>query len=649
MDSAREHLLALLVMGTLLLAGIAGAAALTIDLPSSNETVMAEMRDFYVTGAVPAGITIPGDIRIEVFVGSNATGTPVRVLQSHVDPATGTTPRSAIAADYLNGTAKGTVMVPDLVREPGSLLDTWNKVVVTPEYYSGLVLGGASKHFDTNYTDREGRPLADLTAGEYTVRVTGLSAGLAGLTAEKRITLGRTHAALGRFSPPAQKNLLIAFAREHGYRTYLDSFPGYFYWNGAGYVIPGRWVTNNAIEVVNDCAGTAVDTSSAAENELFLYDIRNYSATYTVEVSTIVRTGMADSPQTVYHYYTAGEPTFTYVARENGTRVSFDSALSKLANADRLALTRAEFRSEGMPDPIVDLADITPKRLDLAPGDGISVELGETCLIYGVVAPIPAPVVPGPSGKDGRPANRIVSISWTLRDRSGAKVAGSTFPVELGRRANPTQPSEIVSSLYEFGGRIGVGAPVGSYTLRLEGLDRAGTVVNGTVEEVPFSLGATPVPVVTATPSVTPAREPCAPHSVPGRVEAEDYDAGGYRDTTPGNAGRAYRHDDVDIERGGGNFNVGWVKSSEWLEYTLVPGHTGIYRTSFRVASPWSGREIWVWIDGVRKATVSVPQTGGFGQWQVVSVPVAIPKGVHRLRLQFVGDAQNLDWIGFSR
>ena len=637
MDSAREHRLALLVLGTLLLSGTAGAAALTIDFPSSNETVMAEMRDFYVTGAVPAGITIPGDIRIEVFMGANATGTPVRVLQSHVDPATGTTPRSAIAADYRNGTAKGTVMVPDLVREPGGLLDTWNKVVVTREYYSGLVLGGASKHFDTNYTDREGRPLADLTAGEYTVRVTGLSAGLAGLTAEKRVTLGRTHAALGRFSPPAQKNLLTAFAREHGYRTYLDSFPGYFYWNGAGYVIPGRWVTNNAIEVVNDCPGAVVDTSSTAENELFLYDIRNTSATYTVEVSTIVRTGMTDSPRTVYHYYAAGEPTFTYVARENGTRVSFDSALSKLANTDRLALTRAEFRPEGMPDPIVDLADLTPKRLDLAPGDGISVEPGETCLVYGVVAPIPAPVVPGPSGKDGRPANRIASICWTLRNRSGVRIAGSTFPVELGRRADPTRPSEIGYSFYEFGGRIGKGAPAGTYTLRLEGLDGAGTVVNGTVEEVPFSLGA------------TPAREPRAPHLVPGRVEAEDYDAGGYRDTTPGNAGRAYRHDDVDIERGGGNFNVGWVKSSEWLEYTLALGHAGIYRASFRGASPWSGREIWVWIDGVRKATVSVPQTGGFRQWQVVSVPVAIPKGVHRLRLQFVGDAQNLDWIGFSR
>gem|GEM_PF-693688 len=638
----------LLVLGACLFVGAAGASSLTIDYPSPNETSMGEMRDFYVTGAVPVGITTPGDVRIEVFSGTSAAGTPVRTIESRVDPATGTTPLSAIADGYPNGTAKGTVMVPDLVCEPGGLYETWNKVVVTPEYYSGLVLGGASKHFDTNYTDSEGHPLEDLTAGEYTIRVSGLSGGLEGLTAERRITLGKTHAALGRFSPAVQKNRLLAFAQENGYRTYLDSFPGYFYWNSSGYVIPGRWVVNNAIEVVNDCPGTVVDTVGAAENDLFLYDIRNYSATYTVEVSTIIRTGMADSPRTVYHYYAAGEPVYTYVARENGTRVSFDSALSELAHADRLALTRAELRSESAPDPIVDLADATPKRLDTVPDDGISVEAGETCLLYGVVAPIPAPVVPGPSGKDGKPTNRIASVAWTLLDGTGTAVSGSTIPVELGRRINPAKPTEIVTSSYEFGGPVGAGVPAGRYTLRLEGHDEFGAPVIGTAETVPFSIGAAPTPTTVA-PTVTATPGPDVPHLVPGRVEAEDYDRNGYRDTTPGNTGGRYRQDDVDIERGGSNYDVGWVKSSEWLEYTLSVERTGTYRTSLRVASPWSGRQVWIWVDGTRKAVVSVPGTGGFGRWQTVTVPVALPKGTHRLRLQFVGDAQNLDWIGFAR
>ncbi|MGD9937403.1 MAG: carbohydrate-binding protein [Methanoregulaceae archaeon] len=671
MVRVRVLIAVLLLLGAALVASAAGAPTLTISAPSPNETLMAEMRDFYVMGPIPAGMTTPGDIRVEVFRGANATGTPVRVVESHVDPATGTTPLSAIEADYPNGSSKGTLMVPDLVCEPGGFLETWNKVVVTPEYYAGLVFGGASRHFDTNYTDREGRPLQDLVAGDYTVRVTGLSGELEGHTAEMRITLGKTHAALGRFSPPVQRDRLIAFANERGYRTYQDSFPGYFYWNSSGFVVPGRWVVNNAIEVVNDCPGTLADMVGTAENDLFLYDIRNYSATYTVEVSTLIRTGVADSPRTVYHFYDEGEPAYSYVARENGTPVQVVSLLSRLPHADRLALTRAELRSPGALDPVVDLADATPKRVDFSPDDGITVETDETCLLYGVVAPIPAPVVPGPSGKDGKPTNRIASIDWTLESGAGAVVAGSTIPVELGRRTNPAKPTEIVYSSYEFGGPVGAGVPAGQYMLRIEGRDETGAVVDGTVEVVPFTIGTSPTPTGTATvvpttgaptptitvtvvpttvaPTVLPTRPPATPHVIPGRIEAEDYDAGRYRDTTRGNTGREYRQDDVDIERGGANFNVGWVKSSEWLEYTISARQAGTYRTSFRVATPWSGRQVWVWVDGARTAVVDVPRTGSFGAWRTVTVPVSLTAGAHRLRVQFVGDAQNLDWFEFRR
>lgn len=646
-----------LMLWLLLLVGPAAAATLSIDFPSANETVMAECRDFYVTGAIPAGIAAPGDVRIELFRGTNAVGTPVRLLESHVDPVSGTTPLSAIAADYPNGTSKGTVMVPDLVREPGGLRETWNKVVVTPQYYAGVILGGVSKIFDTNYTDRDGEPLADLVAGEYTIRVTGLSGGLANLTAEKRVTLGKTHAALGRFTPAVQRERLVAFARGHGYRVYFDSFPGYFYWNDTGYVIPGRWVPNNAIEVSNDCSGTLVDTVATAENDLLLYDIRSYSATYTVETSTIIRMALADSPRTVYHYYAAGEPSYTHIA-PNGTRVSFDSAITPLAHGDRLALTRAELRPASALDPTVDLADPTPKRLDLSPGDGIVVAPGEGCVLYGVVAPIPADVVPGPSGRDGTPVNRIASVAWSLVAGNGSAIMTSTVPVHLGRRLDPAKPAEVVYSTCEFGGTVGAGVEPGRYLLRLEARDETGAVVDGTREQVPFSIEGAPAPTVTVQPTTsapapTPSRQPYRPHPVPGRVEAEDYDTGrsgvAWFDRTPGNQGGAYRQDNVDIERGGSGYSVGWVKSSEWLEYTLTIGASGTYRASFRVASPWTGRQLRILVDGVHRATVAVPRTGGFSRWQTVTVPVALPKGPHRVRVQFVGDAQNLDWFEFRQ
>jgi hypothetical protein len=89
----------------------------------------------------------------------------------------------------------------------------------------------------------------------------------------------------------------------------------------------------------------------------------------------------------------------------------------------------------------------------------------------------------------------------------------------------------------------------------------------------------------------------------------------------------------------------GWVKSSGWLEYTLTVGKSGTHRAAFRVASPWSGGRIRVLVDGVHRATVAVPGTGGFERGQTATVPLSLSNGVHRLRVQFVGDAQNLDWF----
>ncbi|KKU81020.1 MAG: hypothetical protein UY07_C0027G0001, partial [Parcubacteria group bacterium GW2011_GWA1_47_8] len=67
-----------------------------------------------------------------------------------------------------------------------------------------------------------------------------------------------------------------------------------------------------------------------------------------------------------------------------------------------------------------------------------------------------------------------------------------------------------------------------------------------------------------------------APWTIPGKIEAENYDMGGagiaYADTTLGNAGSTYRSDDVDIWSIGGTGEipyVGTTAAGEWLEYTV--------------------------------------------------------------------------------
>jgi hypothetical protein len=145
---------------------------------------------------------------------------------------------------------------------------------------------------------------------------------------------------------------------------------------------------------------------------------------------------------------------------------------------------------------------------------------------------------------------------------------------------------------------------------------------------------------------------PFKPLSVPGRIQAEDYDLGGegvaYHDTTPGNSGGAYRHDDVDIETQGGVTDVGWIRNGEYLTYTVNVTQNGTSTMTASVASPNSGRTMDLLVDGSAVATIAVPNTGSFATFRTVEVPVMLAAGTHTLKLTFQGDGQNLDWIEFA-
>ncbi len=143
------------------------------------------------------------------------------------------------------------------------------------------------------------------------------------------------------------------------------------------------------------------------------------------------------------------------------------------------------------------------------------------------------------------------------------------------------------------------------------------------------------------------------PAAIPGTIEAENYDTGGqgfaWFDRTPGNQGGAYRQDDVDIENGGSGHVVAFVKSSEWLIYSVEIAEAGTYTATFRVSSPWADREVWVWVDGVLKARVGVSDTGSFDTYENATADLTLPAGSHYVRLQFFRDAQNLDLFSLER
>jgi hypothetical protein len=144
--------------------------------------------------------------------------------------------------------------------------------------------------------------------------------------------------------------------------------------------------------------------------------------------------------------------------------------------------------------------------------------------------------------------------------------------------------------------------------------------------------------------------------SLPGRVEAEDYRAGGegvgYHDTTAGNTGGAYRNDGVDIQPcsdGTGCYNVGWTAATEWLQYDVSVTTGGSYVWTARVATPYSGKSMHLELDGQNIGTINVPNTGDYQQWATVqSAPMTLAAGTHTLRIVFDTGSMNLNYVEFA-
>jgi hypothetical protein len=147
------------------------------------------------------------------------------------------------------------------------------------------------------------------------------------------------------------------------------------------------------------------------------------------------------------------------------------------------------------------------------------------------------------------------------------------------------------------------------------------------------------------------------PIPVPGRIEAENYDTNGpgvsYYDSTPGNSGLVYRTDDVDIEATsdvGGGFDVGWIASGEWLNYTLNVQTTAVYQLAFRIASANGAGNIQVALDGLPLCTVLTSLTGGWQNWQTVTISnLVIRAGQRLLHLGFQVGGQNLNYIQVTK
>jgi endo-1,4-beta-xylanase len=133
--------------------------------------------------------------------------------------------------------------------------------------------------------------------------------------------------------------------------------------------------------------------------------------------------------------------------------------------------------------------------------------------------------------------------------------------------------------------------------------------------------------------------------AIAGTVQAEDFDPGGYSDSSDTNEGGAYRTDEaVDIKAFGSGYAVGWMTNGEWLEYTVNVETEGDYDLVLQAGAVDAGRTLLLSSCGTALATVDIPQIADWGTVSATApVTVHLGAGLQVLRIT-VGASDYVDF-----
>ncbi len=160
---------------------------------------------------------------------------------------------------------------------------------------------------------------------------------------------------------------------------------------------------------------------------------------------------------------------------------------------------------------------------------------------------------------------------------------------------------------------------------------------------------------VYGTTSVTQAPYGGTRATIPGTIQAENYDLGGegvaYHDLTPTNMGGQFRTTEaVDLEScNEGGYDLGYTQNGEWYEYSVNVTTPGVYTLQARVSTNAAGKSFHVELDGQTIGTIAVPNTGDWQTWNTVSITTpSLTAGNKVLRIVVDNAEFNLNWISFT-
>jgi len=177
------------------------------------------------------------------------------------------------------------------------------------------------------------------------------------------------------------------------------------------------------------------------------------------------------------------------------------------------------------------------------------------------------------------------------------------------------------------------------------------------------SCGACTAPQICGATAANACGTPCnspyggSPRAIASVVQAEDFDDGGegcaFHDFDNPNFGNGYRPGGVDIEGcgdSGGGFNVGWIRTGEWLKYTVTAAQ-GTYDLAFRVASPPPGTTGAFHVEDENNVDltggIDVPATASAQTYATVTkTGVTLTEGTHVLKfvVDRAGGAGTAPW-----
>jgi len=141
--------------------------------------------------------------------------------------------------------------------------------------------------------------------------------------------------------------------------------------------------------------------------------------------------------------------------------------------------------------------------------------------------------------------------------------------------------------------------------------------------------------------------------TIPGTIEAEDYDLGGqnksYFDMDLENQGGEYREDGVDIVKTSDGYAIGYTEAGEWLEYTVNVEKEGVFTIDSKVSSSETS-SFRLFLDDVAITdTIKVESTGDWDTYNIITTKSSkLPKGTHTLKILITGSFVNIDWLKFE-